>query len=438
MLTNSAIPLPGFVRDYLSNLPFPVRVLDGGGGVPPNTLWSEPDGITIVSYGMDRLGNGWQNFRWHDVLPAEFMLDGQRFPLGREWLVPRSRDDQDITNPDSGAVFAKIGERTIWYAISLHDQLFPWKDVDLGVVLDEPIERAKASAERIAEQRRTQEVAALKRAEEAFVAAFAERFTERKRQLQLVIDTAHRDLSALENTIRTKREQARAANEELRTLNAAGVSEDEVKLRQTFQRLATHPRINNLHLGTAYESDAIQALVYKTDRIDLTDTRDGNSAYLGTFEIKIPFNLGYGIEFNNLDNERDGMQHPHVRHGDPCYGGSSSLVHELRENKEYVGLIEFLFQYLETFNPDDDYGDGAHAWLSGYIGPGMCSECERYHEECTCHNCSQCGYHEDECECCPDCHRAECICEDETDEDETTEDSNQCDCESCRRYREGN
>jgi hypothetical protein len=110
-------------------------------------------------------------------------------------------------------------------------------------------------------------------------------------------------------------------------------------------------------------SVANNSLLIETVGLDLTNPDNGRSVYLGRFRVAIPMN-GETPTMVNLDNKRQGWEHPHVGDGGyGCFGSSESLLREFVQNREILGLFEFIIFYLETYNPQDSYGRHADWWF---------------------------------------------------------------------------
>jgi hypothetical protein len=117
--------------------------------------------------------------------------------------------------------------------------------------------------------------------------------------------------------------------------------------------------------------------VIETVELTLTDPDTHETAPLGRMRISFPLEpgSGRGIDIRNLTNARDDgsgipRHHPHVPgSGAPCFGNVMSEVARMGAVGEVGGLLELLLQYLQTFNPRDDYGRFAGLWYEGEVRP---------------------------------------------------------------------
>jgi hypothetical protein len=90
----------------------------------------------------------------------------------------------------------------------------------------------------------------------------------------------------------------------------------------------------------------------KTHSIDID--YEGEEYHIGHFEVAITFETGR-IRINNLTNERDGYDHPHVSGGSPCLGNISTGLAKLIAESDYAPALTILLDYLKSYNRDDAY-----------------------------------------------------------------------------------
>ena len=399
-----ALNLPERVVTYLNSLDVPLRFLRGNAYTfEPPASWRgmaraaggtiehcQSEGVTLVSYGTDRIrANGFGALEYRAEIPSDLFEDRLPRYVGRDWLIPANGEPETSihTGPNQWS-FGRVLDRIVYFHLPMDGDSFPWESADLERILGDPIRRARTQSEEREqrEQRRQQELAAA--ALEAFLVASRERFSRRIPELERMVRD-NRDLVVqTQSTLERYRTALYEAGQELEALRAAqnAPNEAEERLREQFARLAEHPKIERI------ESDRNHLIVYTTG-LNLTDTRNGESAYLGKFQIKVPIRPGDGVYLNNLDNRQSGWDHPHVQSGAACFGNSDTLVWEFQQNREYVGLIEFLFMYLETFNPEDSYGAHAEYWLASYRHGDEPQEDEEYYDDdeprewCDCAEC---------------------------------------------------
>lgn len=114
--------------------------------------------------------------------------------------------------------------------------------------------------------------------------------------------------------------------------------------------------------------------VIDTVELTLTDPDDGRTATLGKFRISFPMRpgSGLGVQMENLTNAKDDgsgipRHHPHIAQNRPCFGSLMNEVSRLGASGEVGGMLEVLLQYLQTYNPRDDYGRYAGLWFTGRV-----------------------------------------------------------------------
>ena len=90
---------------------------------------------------------------------------------------------------------------------------------------------------------------------------------------------------------------------------------------------------------------------------------------LGEFEIVIPTTArrSGSIRLLNRTNARENggvvYHHPHVTDdGGPCFGAVEEQIINALSQGEYGGAFELILQYLQTYNPEDSYGDHIRFW----------------------------------------------------------------------------
>jgi hypothetical protein len=138
-------------------------------------------------------------------------------------------------------------------------------------------------------------------------------------------------------------------------LNRVNIDVDERDAK--FTEMIQHPRIKEVTL-TAHH------IVILTDDIILRWPERGEERWLGPFTIKIPLNPNTSVwGFVNHTTYRAGRDHPHIPDNNPCFGNVAGTFSSLLDRGDFPTLLELCFQYLETFNPEDDYGRTASLWF---------------------------------------------------------------------------
>lgn len=367
--------LPGRVREWLDEFKtthdnVPIRFLRGNAhNFEPPTSWRgaagpnrtslsdcEERGLTIVNWATDRIrpGTGWQ---YTEIAPSGLFRDENSRSLAMEVVLPAS----DLNDPDSHFVpasdfdngnmtYARVGERCVWYCINLAHLFDHYPDaVDLDKILGEPLEAALDPEREI--RRREREI---QLAHDRFVESALNRSQNALREAQVRVNALEVTLNRLEqehqSTLTELRDSARSIE-----IHEQSLSRDNEYLETQWNALISHPRVENVSVVN-------DNIVINTGEFDLHHPSTGASVPLGKFNITIPTTNTGHIYIANTTNAKEGRDHPHVSNNNPCWGDSEALIAELRAAGEISGLIEVIFQYLETYNPRDYWGRFARLW----------------------------------------------------------------------------
>jgi hypothetical protein len=315
--------------------------------------------ITIVSYGAPvtversyfpdyELPDSWWDRSRHEL---RYVEDAVLFAYEPAVAAIQANSGTDRNGFD--LPYGWITDHVFFSSIRL-DRLQIARAIDLERVIGQHVRRCVADgiAEEIA---RTLEEAAM----EHWVSMLTTRSIN---QLQ----TSERTLGTLERSIGEHQQQLQAFLTQRRDLialvqalrNSGEMTEEHA--REEWRRITEHPRIRDLEMTASM-------LSFNTDEIIITDPRTGAQRTLGVFAIEIGYGTDEGyLRFRNLTNSRDGRDHPHVPHNEaPCLGNMHGPLMNAISSRDFPLAIELIFQYLESYNPDDVWGSHASAWF-GY------------------------------------------------------------------------
>lgn len=362
-------PLRGAFELFEEEHGVPVRVLHGGwmgGFAPPPWRGREvadsddmsvevatARGLTVVISGLRSLQSEIGMHR----------LEPRNYPEHWGAITPTLDNistSTDVTASDvvqmepfpNGGCYVEIGERVVYIGATITEEMCRSEHFDFDRVFGEPMRMAIDFNfhERLAELRSEQDRAAF--------ATLAMRGPDQllhdvRYRISVEEDRLHqatRDLTAAQRALNLLRQEADAL------LASNDLSRDELLAR--YDRLRNHPRITD----TRVEGDV---LVFVTDELTLSHPEDPErSAPLGRIEVKIHMTAAGAVEMRNLDRPRGGRAHPHcAQAGTPCFGTISQSVSQFIATHEYEGLVELLLQFLQTYNPADDYGRYAGYWF---------------------------------------------------------------------------
>lgn len=341
--------------------PLPIRVLYGRFSVTMPEPWSaeqaeacgvsldtaQAHGLTIVNWGAASAQYG----REWTTLPGTFYTDNQERELEvRDIIVPQEDLPRQAIPYTFGSIEAgnffdvgEIGDRCVWLYVNLTYLPAP-EMLDLDSLLIEPCRRALDPGI-IDEFRRHQEEASAN----AFAAAMAQNPERRVREQRDRISAQENDLRTYEDRAMNLRGQLDLMRRELDTI-LGGISQDPAHWKREWEHLAQHPMIQP---GTLQMAN--QSIQYDTVLLNITDQDNGSEIPLGNFRIVISLE-NLGVTLHNLNNRRRNRDHPHVEDGRPCWGGYQAEVTDYVQNRRISALVEFIFGYLQSYNPEDDWG----------------------------------------------------------------------------------
>jgi hypothetical protein len=351
------ISLPGHWVTYLelleTELGVPILLIDGG--YRRETVVSD-SGVTLVVNGRSTAGAGQAN-DWVTISewPAAVRTT-RRAALARANIADSlgyvdSNSAQPLT---FGELYGEIMPGTVYYA-----WFFPYMHeadaaaLDLDVLFRQQIEIA------ISEEFAS---TTARRASEAGMACYTE-FV--KRSPEVLLADLRRRVEVSESTASTAIRQHTTALATLRLLHReanavlASIERSPEDRQRDWEALVAHQRITAVNFATTGELDITTTPI----RMHHPDAEE--SRWLGRFRIT----LGLGpnsesIKFFNLDNPHNGRPHPHVTSdGVACFGDIGSTVAKYHAEAAIIPLFETLIHYLESFNPEDDYGLHAAWWF---------------------------------------------------------------------------
>jgi hypothetical protein len=307
-------------------------------------------GVSIVIWGSASESSGRE---WR-TLPAEAYLDNRTRDLTvTDIMVPNEGSARNaapyVIGTESGNPM-EIGEiqpRVVYYFTHLGYIPDP-EMVNMETVLFEAINRA-IDPDFTERMRREMEEASAR----AFATLMAGDPERRLRERRNVITQDEQQIAEYEEAIIRLRSTLDLKRREVDAiLNTYNI--DPENYRAQWNRIKDHPLIEQDSLTLSERQ-----VRFTTKSLDISGDR--GSWPLGVIQVTINLE-NHEIRIQNLTNRRQDRDHPHVVNGRPCWGGYNSEVIDYIQNGQIAALIEFLFGYLQSYNPDDDWGRNIRRW----------------------------------------------------------------------------
>lgn len=105
-------------------------------------------------------------------------------------------------------------------------------------------------------------------------------------------------------------------------------------------------------------SDHDNSAIVKARTRDIFIKYENRVYEIGKMVVKIPFHVGRPITIVNTDPKTVNgsvLQHPHILGSTVCYGNIKDNVLKLRQQNQYMILLQVLAQYLFQYNKGDAY-----------------------------------------------------------------------------------
>lgn len=322
------------------------------GQVPEEQLdVAQERGVTIIVWGM-RSQSSYADI----VLPEDWFVD----------IAPESRSVFDVAaisqqspravSLDVGRVgdyvVAEIEPRVLWWGVPWHslDIMLERGRLDFERLFADPVLRCVSD-----EFRQEYEDHLRQATEDVFVTLSREGKEAGRRDVRHRLTLTEEAVAQATRNLITQKTHLLDLQREFDALEASS-NFDVDEIRDSWQRLLHHAKVEDASI----EAGKIEVV---TSFLRMTDPRTGESCPLGRFRIRlVPGN--HAITMENLDLPRLGRAHPHCgQRGEPCLGSIDESVIELLSQHEYVGVLELLLQWIQSFNPRDEYGRYAGYWF---------------------------------------------------------------------------
>jgi hypothetical protein len=349
------------LAEYASTNGIPIRVLFGRFSAFTPGAWTaeeaaacgtslevcEATGVTVVAWGSATDQYGTEQAQ----LPGAFYTDGRARNLEiKECVTPQEGAiAQGLPLEADGFTFGEFHERKVWIYFYM-DRLPAPDKLNLEVFLFEPIRKSLDTSLLENFSKELDE-----RAARAFARLMTGNPERRVQEQRRAIDEQETQMQQAEAQMLTIRSRLEIRKRELeQVLESLTMPED--YWIEEWNHLRSHPKIAP---GTLTMAE--QMVRFDTVLLNIYDQQDDKEIPLGRFRISVNMNDG-NIKIENINNRRSDRDHPHVTRGNPCWGGYASEVNEHVQNNRLAALVEFIINYLQTYNPTDDWGQYIRLW----------------------------------------------------------------------------
>ena len=374
---------PGYVHwleEWERDHGIPVRVLNGGwrGAPVANNNWTDrqvrgsgftrqqasAQGLTIVLMGSS-IPNAYINYGGTLPSPPAVIENSLSFSdvfyLGYAdgYVNPDyPRVEPDLSEIEPISWMDTSGHPRIYGEITDRVVYFHWNlaTMDPGNIdLDVLFAQLEDAIDSEATERRLQEM--LARSFDNFMEFMNEgRINAQVEQLRTNITVWERDIVTYQEHLAQTIANAQGASSQMAALLAMR-EQSEDDWRAQYQMIADNPAVERiLFRGTGLQ------IVTHPITLRGRDQYVGQTRWLGRFQIDVNLR-NFSVRMRNLDNPQGGRDHPHVPNGGPCFGGNASEFTNLIGNGQFGIFTELIIQWLENYNPRDDWGQYARLWF---------------------------------------------------------------------------
>lgn len=312
-----------------------------------NPEFAQEHGTTIIVWGSASPQTGRE---WHS-LPGAFYTDNVERELEvRDTIVPTSGVRQAIPYHIGGDDAPDVGEflgNTLWLFMNI--SYLPDPDMlDVESMIIEPLRRSM-NPDIMNEFRTAQaEISA-----QAYADMMSDDPERRVQDQRGRIDEQAGQITMYERQILETRQRLDLQRRELeQIMSTMQVPVDHWK--KEWMHITRHPMI-------APDTLTMVGQTVQYDTILLNINTGSTEIPLGRMRININMESG-AITIKNLNNARRNRDHPHIANGDPCWGGYHAEVMDHVINNRLSALVEFLFGYLQSYNPQDEWGNYIQYW----------------------------------------------------------------------------
>lgn len=273
-----------------------------------------------------------------DLLYADILRPGQD-GLAEPLVVTHEGNGEEFP-------YGEVLDRQIYYFVNLEGGFNDPEQLDPNVLFGRAFERSIDMGPEI--ERRQQEAAM-----RLFV-------SDMQQSRDGLIENRRRDLTSYEQQIRSyqnsMQEQITAARNTQREIDSLERTDSlsEEDLRAQWEAIQRHAYVVNVDYRNGRMTIDTKALA-----MEHPDT--GERVGIGHFRIEMDPSSGH-VHLRNQDGGRRGRDHPHVQEGEACWGNIGSQITRYVSDRNYSSAFELIIPYLQSFNPQDDWGRYA-AWF---------------------------------------------------------------------------
>lgn len=190
---------------------------------------------------------------------------------------------------------------------------------------------------------------------------------KKNRIINILSGDNERSIQALRTQIeRTRRDSAEhlknfekslknVQNLEMQFIKAKENSNTEAEIAREYERLKSIDKVEFVSVDRNY-------LVVYTNEIICTNPKSKTRHLIGRCKIMFDPSSPQAVNVKNLDRRVGYHDHPHIQNTRPCMGNFGEILRPLMENGHFAAAVGAVLSYLETCNPEDQWGATIVNW----------------------------------------------------------------------------
>lgn len=296
------------------------------------------------------------------VLPDEWLPEERRGRYRDGWrigtLTSQGNADTEPITLNNGTVLGEYNVSTRQIACFLNLSNIPyWMDRDSQRLMY--AELFDAALEQVATGNVDDE-ARVERNIQAFIVASRERNRAELNTIEARIRDQEAILTNANQQINTARTQLMRDQELIDAVLGRREDTADDQFRAEWEALARHENVEALRfVGTTLHIKTGDIIMHVPDTPYSSDGE--RDVTVGQYDITINFDSN-SLFARNLTNQREGLDHPHVRNGTFCLGELDQTMARLVRERQIAAAANLAIDTLKHVNPEDSWGRAERYW----------------------------------------------------------------------------